>query len=233
MSECSANNYNFYSLYRFPSLQILSIRPKALVLVMVGFLPSLTGEESIGMGVALWWKFGRKVWNACSGGGCSSVLQQKSDLFYSQKRNCARISAHIFLQQNRHTSCEIYKSLTDTWTWKLLLRRRNSFSRNICFEFPILCLCSVRATVSFSCWYTALQRLSSLRSISSMACRVPMPSVWNYLVAFYRARSLRNNQETSVILLKDKASRIIPFSTHLFFGRTISLTLFVQLISAE
>ncbi len=34
----------------------------------------------------------------------------------------------------------IYKSLTDTWMWKLGLRPRNSFSGNICFEFSVLCL---------------------------------------------------------------------------------------------
>ncbi len=37
----------------------------------------------------------------------------------------------------------IYKSLTDTWMWKLGLRPRNSFSGNSCFEFSVLCLCSV------------------------------------------------------------------------------------------
>jgi hypothetical protein len=36
----------------------------------------------------------------------------------------------------------IYKSLTDTWMWKLGLRPHNSFSRKICFEFSVLCLCS-------------------------------------------------------------------------------------------
>ncbi len=39
----------------------------------------------------------------------------------------------------------IYKSLTDTWMWKLRLWLRNSFSRNICFKFSVLVLCSV-------CW---------------------------------------------------------------------------------
>ncbi len=36
----------------------------------------------------------------------------------------------------------IYKSLTDTWMWKLGLRPRKSFSGNFCFKFSVLCLCS-------------------------------------------------------------------------------------------
>ncbi len=36
----------------------------------------------------------------------------------------------------------IYKSLTDTWMWKLGLRPHNSFSGKICFECSALCLCS-------------------------------------------------------------------------------------------
>ncbi len=39
-------------------------------------------------------------------------------------------------------SVHIYKSLTDTWMWKLGLWPRNSFSGNICFEFTVLVLCS-------------------------------------------------------------------------------------------
>jgi hypothetical protein len=36
----------------------------------------------------------------------------------------------------------IYKSLTDTWMWKLGLRPRSFISGNICFEFSVFCLCS-------------------------------------------------------------------------------------------
>ncbi len=45
----------------------------------------------------------------------------------------------------------IYKSLTDTWKWKLGLRPRNSFSGNICFEFSVLCLCSALTSPWFLC----------------------------------------------------------------------------------
>jgi hypothetical protein len=38
----------------------------------------------------------------------------------------------------------IFKSLTDTWMWKLGLRPCNSFSGNTYIEFSVLCLCSVR-----------------------------------------------------------------------------------------
>jgi hypothetical protein len=65
----------------------------------------------------------------------------------SQKRNCVpqslfphscvyerfyilRIGQHIFLRQNRQTDGGIYKLLTDTWKWKLVLRPRNSFPGN-------------------------------------------------------------------------------------------------------
>ncbi len=43
---------------------------------------------------------------------------------------------------------EIYKSLTVTWMWKFGLRLCKSFSWNICFEFSVLCLCSVSRIVS-------------------------------------------------------------------------------------
>jgi hypothetical protein len=49
-----------------------------------------------------------------------------------------------FLQQNKQIIVGIYKSLTDTWMWKLVLRPRNSFSGNICSNFR--------------CWFFALLR---------------------------------------------------------------------------
>jgi hypothetical protein len=57
---------------------------------------------------------------------------------YSQDRST------YFLQQNRQTDHgNENKSLSDTLMWKLGLRPHNSFSVNICFEFSVLCLCSV------------------------------------------------------------------------------------------
>ncbi len=60
-----------------------------------------------------------------------------SDLYiYSQDRStysCSRIGRLIV---------GIYKSLSDTWMWKLGLWPRSSFSGNICFEFLLLVLCS-------------------------------------------------------------------------------------------
>jgi hypothetical protein len=60
-------------------------------------------------------------------------------------------AVYIFLGSVNIISCSrigrlnvgIYKSLTDTWIWKSGLRPCNSFSGNICFEFSVLCLCSV------------------------------------------------------------------------------------------
>ncbi len=54
-------------------------------------------------------------------------------------------SVHIFSHSGigRPKMVGTFKSLTDTWMWKLGLRPRNSFSGNICFEFSVLCLCSV------------------------------------------------------------------------------------------
>ncbi len=52
-------------------------------------------------------------------------------------------SPHIFPSRIGRPIMGIYKSLTDTWMWKLELRPRNSFSVNSCLEFSVLCLCSV------------------------------------------------------------------------------------------
>ncbi len=60
-----------------------------------------------------------------------------SDLYSS------RIGLHISSSRIGRPIVGIYKSLTDTWMWKLGLRPRYSFSGNICFEFSGFCLWSV------------------------------------------------------------------------------------------
>jgi hypothetical protein len=70
------------------------------------------------------------------------------------KLHCNEIFIYVFpekelcgLSPNFHiyvsVIVRIYKSLTDTWMLKMVLRPRNSFSGNICFKFSVLCLYSV------------------------------------------------------------------------------------------
>ncbi len=43
----------------------------------------------------------------------------------------------------------IYKSLTDTWMWKLGTRPRNFIYENICLEFSVQCLWSAKLLTSY------------------------------------------------------------------------------------
>ncbi len=102
----------------------------------------------------------------------STYTATKIPSMCSQKRNCEAsvpISAFIclcaidVLSETVHIfSCSrigrptlgIHKSLTDTWMWKLGLKPHNYFSGNICFEFSIMCLCSVylpKKSATFQC----------------------------------------------------------------------------------
>ncbi len=81
------------------------------------------------------------------------------------------------LQQNRQTIMGIYKSLTDTWMWKLWRRPHNSFSGNICLEFSVLCLCSVN-TVCFS-----LKRMAGLvRMYQKCSCWIGLDNHMDNIV---------------------------------------------------
>jgi hypothetical protein len=89
--------------------------------------------------------------------------------------SCSRISRPIV---------GIYKSLADTWMWKLGLRPCNSFSGNICFEFSVLRLCSAKPEdVSQSCHsYNVLstihnEQLHQNPSYSSYTCHEKYPWV--------------------------------------------------------
>ncbi len=78
----------------------------------------------------------------------------KIPFMYSFSGNCASpvlistfkclwaIDLRILLQEICGPILGIYKSLTDTWMWKLGLSLRNCFSGNICYEFSALVLCS-------------------------------------------------------------------------------------------
>jgi hypothetical protein len=83
---------------------------------------------------------------------CGSLHCNENPIYVSPEKELRdlyipRIDPHIFLQQNRQTE----------WDTGILIARthvnveigtevNNSFSGNICFEFSVLCLCSV-ATV--------------------------------------------------------------------------------------
>ncbi len=59
-----------------------------------------------------------------------------------------RIGLYISSSRIRRPIVGIYKSLTDTWMWKLGLRPRYSLSGNICFEISVFCLCSARTPIT-------------------------------------------------------------------------------------
>jgi hypothetical protein len=57
-----------------------------------------------------------------------------------------RIGPHLFLEQKRRIDRGIYKSLTDTCMW-CGNWNCGRVSGNFCFEFSVLCLCSVGGAV--------------------------------------------------------------------------------------
>ncbi len=112
----------------------------------------------------------RRECSAVTKYNCRSVIPlppshtaTKNPFMYSFSGNCAVsvpistfmcLGAIYIFQEwvvgTPHISCSrigwsvvgIYKSLADTWMWKLGLWPRNSFSGNICFAFSVLVLCS-------------------------------------------------------------------------------------------
>jgi hypothetical protein len=87
----------------------------------------------------------------------------------------------------------IYKSLTDTWMWKLGLRPRNSQERNTETEFPLQCTDSISIVLLYcSCrlylWYEALLRKTgssptlpdwcryspSVHTVEGLSCKRPI-----------------------------------------------------------
>ncbi len=93
------------------------------------------------------------------------ALQGKSHVcipFLGMARPCSKfphscVCERFIYSQDRSTYCiscsrigrsivGIYKSLTDTWMWKLGLWLRNSFSGIFVFNFSVLVLCSVESS---------------------------------------------------------------------------------------
>ncbi len=84
----------------------------------------------------------RIVRQACSN-HCNEIPFMYSTFMYLWAIYIFPGSVHIFsCSRIGRSIVGIYNSLTDTWMWKLGLWLRNSFSRNICIEFFLLCLCS-------------------------------------------------------------------------------------------
>ncbi len=125
----------------------------------------------------------------------------KIPFMYSQKKNCAASvpisilmclwAIYICPEWVHIFSCSrvgipilgIYKSLSETWMWKLGLWLRNSFSGNICFKFSVLCFCSVLFqhhtsyipySLTLSSFHCSLPLLRSL-FLLSLACLVLFP----------------------------------------------------------
>ncbi len=102
------------------------------------------------------------------------IARPQSQFLHSRvlwARNIFPRSVHIFPASRIDRSIvEIYKSLTDTWMWKLGLWPRNSFSGNICFEFSVLVLCSVLQGNTEK--YCSVCKVCLVQLFSSTVCKL-------------------------------------------------------------
>ncbi len=79
------------------------------------------------------WMFNHPFMYSVSGNYAASV--PISTFMFVSDLYIPRIRPHISCSKIGISILGIYKSLTDTWMWKLGLWPRNSFSGNICFKF--------------------------------------------------------------------------------------------------
>ncbi len=94
--------------------------------------------------------------------------------------SCSRIGSPIV---------GIYKSLTDTWMWKLGLMPRNSSSGYICFEFSVFCLCS--AIVGFSNPHVLLAWFQTTKNMCLQALDfISFKTICTLLVALQKTKNI-------------------------------------------
>jgi hypothetical protein len=94
------------------------------------------------------------------------------------------ICPHISCSRIGRSIVVIYKSLTDTWMWKLGLWPRNSFSGNICFKFSVLVLCSVCIGTN-SCYLHKFDLITLPRQEDIATYMMAQPPCWNCISSWF------------------------------------------------
>ncbi len=101
-------------------------------------------------------------------------------------------SVHIFsCSRIGRPMVAIYKSLTDTWMWKLGRRPCNSFSGNICYDFSALSLCKVNVSWPVVTWTAARFRKQFSDSVSKIQPAPVILYVNTYCISECNLRTIR------------------------------------------
>ncbi len=100
------------------------------------------------MGIFLWYLFVPYKVNIPVDAGGFKQVQCKEYICWIQ------VKIHISDQTSLRICNSVYKSLTDTWMWKLGLWLRNSFSGKICFEYSVLVFCRALTANNFTFMYS-------------------------------------------------------------------------------
>ncbi len=164
----------------------------------------------------------------------------------SQKRNCKasvpistfmclwaiyifQASVHIFpfSRIGRPIMGNLYKSLTDTWMWKLGLRLHNFFSGNICFEFSVLCLCSAwsvvlhKTCVKCRCWSLSARWRRTRRRSGTATSLVTIPK--QILPSWWLAIRLSSPRMRAQTSSKDQVLMVLLYLIVIVFYSAVSL----------